>query len=415
MADRSNLNQQTKSNTSISKQIESVSIDTKFSLEYVHRLRFTSDVFNPYNLMLLDILKRTDSHHARVVVFADSGVIDVQSGLIKKIQAYAETFKETIKLVGDVQVIAGGEVVKNNTRHLKLILRAINEFHICRRSYIIVIGGGAVLDLVGFAAAIAHRGVRLIRMGTTTLAQTDSAMGVKNGINAFGKKNYLGVFATPWAVINDEATLKTLSDRDWISGFSEAVKVALLKDAKMFEEICENAFLIRERRLEASIPIIRRSAQLHFDHITLGGDPFELNEARPLDFGHWAAHKLEHLTDYEIRHGEAVAIGIAMDVTYSNLMGWLNDTDHQRILNCLTNIGFKLFHPVMNASGLMMGLEEFQEHLGGNLTIPMLRKIGDTFDVHEIVHEKMRAAISYLENRFWGCPIAGTILCGCPF
>lgn len=398
MLNHSNVNQQKKSNVTIQKQIESVNIDAKFSVEYVHRLRFTSDVFNPDNLTLLDILTKTDSHHARIVVFVDSGVIEAQSGLIKQIQEYAKVFQETIKLVGDVQIIPGGEIIKNNTKHLKLILRAINEFHLCRRSYIIVIGGGAVLDLVGFAAAIAHRGVRLIRMGTTTLAQTDSAMGVKNGINAFGKKNYLGVFATPWAVINDEATLETLSDRDWMSGFSEAVKVALLKDAKMFEDIYENTFLIRQRKLEASIPIIRRSAQLHFDHITLRGDPFELNEARPLDFGHWAAHKLEHLTDYEMRHGEAVAIGIAIDVTYSNLMGWLNDTEHQRILNCLTNIGFKLFHPVMKTSGLMIGLKEFQEHLGGNLTVPMLRKIGDAFDVHEIVHNKMIAAISYLEK-----------------
>ena len=92
----------------------------------------------------------------------------------------------------------------------------------------VAIGGGAVLDAVGYAAATAHRGVRLIRVPTTVLSQDDSAVGVKNGINAFGKKNFVGSFAPPHAVLNDFDLLRTLQDRDWRAGISEAVKVALL-------------------------------------------------------------------------------------------------------------------------------------------------------------------------------------------
>ena len=91
-----------------------------------------------------------------------------------------------------------------------------------------------MLDAVGFAAAIAHRGIRLVRLPTTTLAQADSGVGVKNGVNLFGKKNWLGAFAVPWAVLNDTALLATLPDRDFVAGFSEAVKVALLKSPEVF-------------------------------------------------------------------------------------------------------------------------------------------------------------------------------------
>ncbi len=112
----------------------------------------------------------------------------------------------------------------------------------------VVIGGGAVLDAVGFAAAIAHRGIRLVRLPTTTLGQADSGIGVKNSVNLFGKKNWIGTFAVPWAVINDAALLGTLSDRDFICGFAEAVKVSLLKDAAMFGQLCSSAGEIRRRQ-----------------------------------------------------------------------------------------------------------------------------------------------------------------------
>src|SRR6202022_3179540 len=122
--------------------------------------------------------------------------------------------------------------------------RMLKVFHAAgldRRSYVVVVGGGAVLDAVGFAASIAHRGIRLVRLPTTTLAQADSGVGVKNGVNLFGKKNWLGAFAVPWAVINDTAMLATLPDRDFVCGFSEAVKVFLLKDPAAFVGLCGTA------------------------------------------------------------------------------------------------------------------------------------------------------------------------------
>ena len=155
------------------------------------------------------------------------------------------------------------------------MLKVFHAAGLDRRSYVVVIGGGAVLDAVGFAAAIAHRGIRLVRLPTTTLAQADSGVGVKNAVNLFGKKNWIGSFAVPWAVLNDTSLLATLPDRDFIAGFSEAVKVSLLKDPAFFDTICRDAPLIRRRDMAATLPVIRASAEWHRDHITKGGDPFE--------------------------------------------------------------------------------------------------------------------------------------------
>ena len=274
------------------------------------------------------------------------------------------------------------------------MLKCINAADLDRRSYIVVVGGGAVLDAVGLAAAVSHRGIRLVRLPTTTLAQADSGVGVKNSVNLFDKKNWVGTFAVPWAVVNDAALLETLPDRDFVCGFSEAVKVSLLKDPECFEEICCAADSIRLRDADAARPIIRRSAELHLRHITQGGDPFEALEARPLDFGHWSAHKLEVLSGFELRHGEAVAIGVAVDAVYSSLVHGLPEQDAIRVLDCLARLGLPLGHPALQDSdALFEGLEEFRQHLGGRLTVTMLRDVGRPIDVHEIDRSQMQAAV----------------------
>jgi 3-dehydroquinate synthase len=274
-----------------------------------------------------------------------------------------------------------------------------------------VIGGGAVLDMGGFAAATAHRGIRLIRVPTTVLAQNDSGVGVKNGINAFGAKNFVGTFAPPYAVINDREFLRTLDDRDWRSGIAEAIKVALIKDRAFFESLAIDAERLAPptRDPDAIERLVHRCAELHLEHIATGGDPFELGSSRPLDFGHWAAHRLEHLTAYRLRHGEAVAIGIALDTTYSWLLGLLSEAEWVRIMSLFDHLGFMLFVPELEAHldhpthdrSLFRGLREFQEHLGGRLTIMLLRGIGRPIEVHEIDQEVYRKAIQHLRERSW--------------
>ena len=339
---------------------------------------------------------------AKVAAVADHGLLEGHPDLIEQVEEYCRRHEDVLRLMAPVLVLPGGERVKNEWRYVLDVLRVMESAMLCRHSYVVAIGGGAVLDVVGFAAATAHRGMRLIRVPTTVLAQDDSAIGVKNGINAFGKKNYLGTFAPPFAVINDFRFLPTLSDRDWRAGISEAIKVALIRDAGFFDFI-ESPAASLERARSAGHGAARPALApcCIYDHIATGGDPFELGSSRPLDFGHWAAHKLEQLTDHRLRHGEAVAIGIALDTTYAYLAGFLPERDWRRIIDLLLASGCRStrrsssqhLDKDSDSRNVLRGLDEFREHLGGRLTIMLLRDIGQPFDVHEIRRDVMIRSI----------------------
>lgn len=374
-------------------------LDVSFSVPFVHRLRFTTDLLERDQHVLAEVLEPSGVQPARVQFWVDQHLRDAHPELKSRLHAFVRAHREQIMMPGNIQVVPGGEEVKNDVEILERMLKCIHAADLDRRSYIVVIGGGAVLDAVGLAAAVSHRGIRLVRVPTTTLAQADSGVGVKNSVNLFGKKNWIGTFAVPWAVIADAALLETLPDRDFVCGFSEAVKVSLLKSVECFEQICRDADRIRRREMPAAWPVIRRSAELHLQHITRGGDPFEMQEARPLDFGHWSAHKLETLSGFELRHGEAVAIGVAVDTIYSALVHGLPLRDAERVLECLQRLGIPLAHPTMHdTERLFAGLEEFRQHLGGRLTLTMLRGLGNPIDVHEVDRERMLAAIEMVSQ-----------------
>lgn len=386
--------------------VETARLDMSFSVAFTHRLRFTRNAFLEANHTLAEVVGPDTGRPVRTLVFVDSGVARAWPGLVGQgprpgaIARYARAHADRMALAGGPHVVPGGERIKNDRGAVEKILEWIEAAGLCRHSCVIAVGGGAVLDAVGLAAAVAHRGVRLVRVPSTTLAQADSGVGVKNGINAFGKKNYLGTFAPPWAVVSDEALLSTLPARDWRAGFSEAVKVGLVKDAALFEMIAAGAERIAARDEAVAIPVIRRSAEIHLRHIAEGGDPFELTRARPLDFGHWAAHRLEALTRFELRHGEAVAIGIALDAAYARAAGLLEEDVCEAAMACLEALGFDLYHPAMgDEDAVLAGLEEFREHLGGELTVTLATGIGESIDVHEIDAGLMRESMREMARR----------------
>ncbi len=376
-------------------------------VDFNYAVHFTDDLFAPDNSLLLQVTRGDDAlaKPTRVLWVVDRAVnqfCDVKT----RIEDYFAAHNE-LELAGEVILLEGGESIKNRPELVLDIQTAVNETGLDRHSYIAVVGGGAILDLVGYAAATAHRGVRLIRVPTTTLSQNDSGVGVKNGINFFGKKNFIGTFAPAHAVLNDFKFLETLPDRDWRGGIAEAIKVALIKDADFFEFIEENAEKLADRNMNVMGELIHRCAQLHVRHICEGGDPFEMGSSRPLDFGHWSAHKLEQVTNYQLRHAEAVAIGLALDVTYSALQNWISDEDAERVLCTLETVGFDLYAPELDAyaddldhpDSVFRGLREFREHLGGELTIQMLRSIGEGFNVHSVDEELMMQAIGRIKTR----------------
>ncbi|QDT03750.1 3-dehydroquinate synthase [Rubripirellula lacrimiformis] len=369
--------------------------DRSFAVPFVHRLRVTNDVAGRDFDALQNLLECGEAGPARVLLIGESVLEPIAQRLSSRLAAAPE-----VDLVTPLTMVDGGEAIKNGESMLRQMLDKINQYGLDRRSYIIAVGGGAMLDAVGFAAAIAHRGIRLIRIPSTVLAQADSGVGVKNAINYFEKKNWIGTFAVPWAVVNDMSILSTLPNRDFHSGFSEAVKVALLKDRSQFLWLCDRAQLIHDRETATTQKAIHQSCLSHLDHITEGGDPFEMLEARPLDFGHWSAHRLEPLTQYSLRHGEAVAIGVAIDCLYSVKKHGFPAADADRVIHCLTTMGMKLWHDSIHPiDRLLQGLEEFRQHLGGRLTITMLKAVGEPINVHEIDSDAMREAIETLASR----------------
>ncbi|SFD19221.1 3-dehydroquinate synthase [Chitinophaga sp. CF118] len=381
-------------------------IQQSFSVNFTYGVFFTQHLFDLSNPHLKDFLlaQASPGYKKKLLVIVDNGVISKHSSLAEQIDLYCAAI-EGYQLAAPVMVIPGGEAVKNDEPLFYQLVDAIDKYAIDRHSFVLAIGGGAVLDLVGFAAAVSHRGVRHIRIPTTVLSQNDSGVGVKNGINYKGKKNFLGTFAPPAAVFNDSHFLTTLDPLDWRAGIAEAIKVALIKDAAFFEWLEVNAFALAAGDLPAMEELVYRCAALHMAHIGGAGDPFESGSSRPLDFGHWSAHKLEQLTGFALRHGEAVSIGMALDSVYASLLGMLDEASANRIVDVLEQLQLPVYHPLLEMqdgmpSPVVKGLQEFREHLGGRLTICLLKAIGQGAEVHEMDHVLLNQAVEKLKNRY---------------
>jgi 3-dehydroquinate synthase len=374
-------------------------IQVGFALNHSYPVAFTRDVFNPDNPVLADILKSTGRPN-RALVVIDSNVAAADPYLINKVEAYSRHHEGLISIVASPFIIIGGEACKNGMAEVQKIQSLINTYHLCRHSFVIAIGGGAVLDATGFATATAHRGLRLLRLPTTTLAQNDAGVGVKNSVNMFGKKNFIGTFAPPFGVINDLDFLDTLEERDLRAGIAEAIKVALIKDRTFFESLHENRYALRDFNSDAMAQMIVRCAELHTEHIQTNGDPFEQGASRPLDFGHWAAHKIEDLAEDDVRHGEAVAVGIALDSLYSHYCGLISELELYRIMSLIRAVGFKPFHPALAKMDIGESLNNFQEHMGGELTIPLIQGIGSLTETHQIDTVRMAKGIKFLAAKY---------------
>ena len=372
---------------------------------------FTRDSFSATNETLADILQpKRKGETTKAIVYLDEGLLDGMPNIPEQITSYFRAREDRLDLVCPPKFAPGGEPAKNNFHYIERIWKDLNDHAMCRHSYVIVIGGGASLDMVGFAASTAHRGLRLIRYPTTSLSQGDGGVGVKNGVNFFGKKNWVGTFNVPDAVVNDFSFLRSLPSNQKRAGFIEAVKVALIRDRSFFEQIEERADELASFETDAMEQVIRKSAALHLDHIATSGDPFEKGSARPLDFGHWVAHKLEQLSDFRIGHGDAVAIGLAVDLLYSARIGLVKENTSYRAIDLIERLGFTTYDPTLHEvdgeqiSLILKGLDEFREHLGGELTISLIQGIGEGVEVHAMDKMHIKSTLDELRERHLSIP-----------
>lgn len=378
----------------------------RFAVDYEYPVYFTRDVFARENGLLGSVLDRLgESRRHRVIVYVDAGVAEAHPQLVERIKGYFHERPGTLELCGSPEIIPGGESAKSSWERVRDVMWTIGNHHLDRQSFVVAVGGGSVLDMVGFATSLVHRGLRFVRMPTTVLAQCDAGVGVKNGMNEHGMKNFIGTFAPPFAVLNDFSFLPTLSERDWTGGLSEAFKVAIIKDRELFDFLCENADRLRARDQGTMETVVHRTAVLHLEHIRSGGDPFEFGAARPLDFGHWAAHKLESLSGYTIGHGRAVGVGIAIDSFYAWREGMLTQDEFEAIIDGMTRTGLPIWDELLEARTregipvILEGLDEFREHLGGVLTVTLPEGLGRKREVHEMYADVIEEGLGYLKAR----------------
>lgn len=376
----------------------------RFDVAFDYPVYFTRGVFDPDNPLLVSVLDRKGGPVPhKVQVYVDAGAAEARPDLLSRIQAYFVRHADKAALPAPPQTLGGGENAKLGWGEVRKIMTALGDHHLCRQSVVLAVGGGSVLDMVGFACALVHRGLRLVRLPTTVLGQNDAGVGVKNGMNERETKNFVGTFAPPFAVINDYDFLDTLPLREWTGGIAEAFKVAVIKDAEFLDFLCRRAGDLLARDRAAMEELVYRCAVLHLEHIARSGDPFEFGSARPLDFGHWSAHKLEALSGFTLGHGQAVAIGVALDVCYAAEKGFLARAEAVRILRGLTASGLPVWSPLLrkkDAAGrpeLRHGLEQFREHLGGALTLAMPDGVGRLQEIHELDWAALERCLDFLE------------------
>lgn len=385
-------------------------IEERFSVSFEYPVYFTRAVFDPANRQLAQVLcRRGEKRRHAAVVYIDSNVAACHPDLTGKIHAWFDENAALCRLTAEPQVVPGGATAKSELDIVREIMTVIGRLHLDRQSFVIAIGGGSVLDMVGFAASLVHRGLRLIRVPSTTLAQGDAGIGVKNGMDIHGQKNFVGTFSPPFAVLNDFSLLSTLTDHDWRAGIAEAFKVAIIKDAGFFDFLCRHAADLKGRDQACMESMIRCCAGIHLDHISTSGDPFEFGSARPLDFGHWAGHQLENMSNYALGHGQGVAIGIAVDTLYAVQGGLLPEADGRRILDGLRESGLPVWDPLLlrrdgaGALDILKGLELLREHLGGTLHVTLPDGLGRKVEVTQVDVARVEAAVKQLTH-LYGTP-----------
>ena len=385
-------------------------IEQRIAVAWEFPVVFTRRLFAAENPLLAETLRRlNEPRRHRAMVFVDAQVAAAHPQLTTEIVAYFAA--ADLELAAQPVIVPGGEAIKNDFRHVDELIRQMLGHHMDRQSFIIIVGGGAVMDAVGLAAALVHRGLRQVRVPTTVLGQNDAGVGVKNGVNFLGGKNAIGTFAPPFAVLNDFTFLRTLPDRDWLCGVAEAFKVSIIRDRNFFDWLCEQAPRFPAREEAPMEALIRRCAGIHLEHIRSHGDPFEFGRARPLDFGHWSAHKLELLSQFRVSHGEAVATGVLLDSIYAREKGWLAAAEFDAIARGLRQSGFALWSDELDqrtpdgTREVFRGLLDFREHLGGELTVTFPRGIGARQEVHEIDLALMDHALDLLRSNFRRDPV----------
>ncbi len=329
-------------------------------------------------------------HQPRVAVLTDETVAPLHLETLR-----AGLAEQGISMVS--LALPAGEATKGWPQFSRAV-EWLLEQKIERRDVVVAFGGGVIGDLGGFAAAVLRRGVRFVQIPTTLLAQVDSSVGGKTGINSPHGKNLIGAFHQPSLVLADTTVLETLTRRDFLAGYGEVVKYGMLGDAEFFDWLEQNGPAMADGDIAARQYAVRRSVEMKADIVVR--DETEQGDRALLNLGHTFCHALEAATEYSSRllHGEGVAIGCALAFETSARLGLCSQESPSRVRAHLRDMGMKvdladIEGELPDADALLALMSQDKKVLDGKLRFIMARAIGDAFITSDVDYKVVRAVL----------------------
>ena len=274
------------------------------------------------------------------------------------------------------------------------LLSNFYEFGMDKTSVVAALGGGIVSDIAGFAAAVYMRGIDYINLPTTLLAQADSSIGGKTGVNLFGAKNILGAFHHPRLVYSNLSTLQTLSERDFISGLAEVIKCGIIKDRALLDELHKNKALVFERNLDTLEHIISRATRIK--SAIVAEDERDMGTRRILNFGHTVGHALESLQNFQLPHGHAVALGMVCELDYSVQNLGLLQQDADFVISLIESCGLQVKHSLPTPEKIYQQMLKDKKSEQGKITIIGIPALGRAKVVKDIPKETIIKSLERL-------------------
>lgn len=390
----------------------SADTDSAWKVEAIKQIEYhviaARNLFSPENTQLLDgcsaaPLTRGD----RRLVVIDSNVDRIHGDRIRGYFEHHGVAASFVSMRADETVKEWSSVIR--------VVDAMNGFGIDRRREpVIAIGGGVLLDVVGFAASVYRRGTPYIRIPTTLIGLVDAGVGVKTGVNYGMGKNRLGTYAPAIATYVDRAFLRTLDDRHLSNGLAEILKMALIKSVDLFElletygqRLIDDNFQGASTELDtAATQVIAESIHLMLEE--LQPNLWESCLERCVDYGHTFSPTLEMEALPALLHGEAVSIDMALTSALGFLRGSLSSDDLDRILTVMKRLGLPVWNDVLSTEGVLdAALADTVRHRDGRQRLPLPVGIGGHHFANDVTNEEIASALSLLARKNAGLPFSG--------
>jgi 3-dehydroquinate synthase len=361
------------------------SVKTELPVEF--KLTYSADIFNPENK---DIVNLSTSNRRIIVID-----VEVYNLYKEKLEEYFHVNKLTMNIL-----CVDCKEENKTWKNLDRILEFFEQNGVLRREEVLSIGGGVLLDIVGFACSVYRRGIPYIKIPTTLLAIVDASVGSKVAVNHLGRRNRIGAYYPPVATYIDKKFIKTQSEREIVNGIAEIFKLAVIKSPELFHLLEENAeMLIDEKFQYGAVPVRVINLAITDMIAELGPNLWEKRLDRCVDFGHTFSPVIEMANIPELLHGEAVALDCLYSSCVSFIRGYIGTDELKRIFDVAKRLKLKTFHPdFTNMKMLLESLRDATKHRNGNQYVPLPISIGNYKIVNDVTEDEMKLAIDVFEE-----------------